>query len=57
MCACDLCVCVLRMERGRVSVSQCEHGSDGGSEQPTLRDNQAEAAVEGETRLWSELDY
>lgn len=40
-----------------MSVSQYEYGSDGGSEQPALRDNQAEAAVEGEGKLRSELDH
>lgn len=32
-----------------MSVNQSAYGSDGGSEQPTLRDNQTEAAVEAET--------
>lgn len=35
------------VERGCVGVSQYEHARDRGSEQPILRDNQAEAAAEG----------
>lgn len=57
VCVHAICVCVLRAGRGSVSVSQYEYGSDGGSEQPALRDNQAEAAVEGEGKLRSELDH
>lgn len=45
------CVCMFGVERGCVHVSQYETGSDTGRRQPALRDNQAQAAIEGEARL------
>lgn len=45
------CVCMFGVERGCLHVSQYEIGSDTGSRQPALGDNQAQAAIEGEARL------